>query len=261
MPRNKKDEYLGKENYNNQGYLMKIVSYNKYNDIEIEFAEPYPCRIKSGVGHFLDGGVVNPYAPTSYGVGIVGNKYPTYIKETKKCLKEYGIWHSMLRRCFSEKCKERWQCYKDATCDPLWFYYENLYEWIHNQANYNSIKELDYNLDKDILFKGNQMYSPNTCVLVPQNVNKLFTKNNTKRGKYPIGVIFEEKKGLYSAYCGDGKRQRHLSYYKTVEQAFNAYKEYKESVIKRIAQEEFDKGTITEQCYQALMNYEVEITD
>ena len=36
---------------------------------------------------------------------------------------------------------------------------------------------------------------------------------------------------------------------------------YKEKVIKRVAQEEYDAGNITKRCYESMMNYEVEITD
>lgn len=48
----------------------------------------------------------------------------------------------------------------------------------------------------------------------------------------------------------------------TPEQAFYfGYKPYKETIIKQVAQEEYDKGNITEKCYEAMMNYEVEIDD
>lgn len=261
MSKNQREKYLGKTNYNSQGYLMTLTEYNGYNDIVVEFAEPYSCKVKTGTRHFLNGSVNNPYAPTVFDVGIVGNKYPKIIKDTKKQCKEYSIWYSMMRRCFSQYFKNQFPTYKDVSCDPIWFYYEHFYDWIHQQENYEAIKGLNYNIDKDILIKGNKYYSPERCVLVPQNVNKLLTKNNARRGKYPIGVIFEENRGYYSAYCNDGAKQRHLNYYTTAEKAFIAYKEYKENVIKRIASEEFKKGTITKECYEALINYKVEITD
>ena len=48
---------------------------------------------------------------------------------------------------------------------------------------------------------------------------------------------------------------------KTIEEAFNIYKEYKENIIKQVAQEEYSLGNITKKCYDAMMSYEVEITD
>ena len=35
----------------------------------------------------------------------------------------------------------------------------------------------------------------------------------------------------------------------------------KEDLIKQVAEIEYAKGNITKQCYNAMMNYEVEITD
>ena len=49
--------------------------------------------------------------------------------------------------------------------------------------------------------------------------------------------------------------------YATPEEAFFAYKTYKEKLIKQIAQIEFDKDNITKTCYDAMMKYKVEITD
>lgn len=47
----------------------------------------------------------------------------------------------------------------------------------------------------------------------------------------------------------------------TPENAFLAYKEYKEKLIKQIADIEFSKHTISQKCYDAMYNYEIEITD
>lgn len=44
-------------------------------------------------------------------------------------------------------------------------------------------------------------------------------------------------------------------------EAFEAYKIYKELIIKQVAKEEFDIGNITKKCYDAMIHYEVEITD
>ena len=53
----------------------------------------------------------------------------------------------------------------------------------------------------------------------------------------------------------------HIGVYDTSEEAFYAYKEAKESYIKQVAQEEYSLGNITKKCYDAMMSYEVEITD
>ena len=71
----------------------------------------------------------------------------------------------------------------------------------------------------------------------------------------PIGV---EKTGAkYRAIF----HKKKLGTYKTPEEAFQAYKVYKETYIKEVAEREYQKGTISKKCYDAMMKYEIEMTD
>ena len=54
-------------------------------------------------------------------------------------------------------------------------------------------------LDKDILFKGNKIYSPSTCIYVPHRINSLFTKSDSARGDYPIGVTYHKRDCVYES--------------------------------------------------------------
>ena len=74
-------------------------------------------------------------------------------------------------------------------------------KWIEN--NYYEIEGETMCLDKDILCKGNKIYSRDTCVFVPQRINSLFTKCDNARGDNPIGVE-DLPSGNYRAYCNDG---------------------------------------------------------
>jgi hypothetical protein len=118
-------------------------------------------------------------------------------------------------------------------------------------------------LDKDILFKGNKIYSPETCCFVPNEINVLLCKNDSKRGKMPIGVY--ERKMVngykYVAYVNNTKKHFHLGTFDTPKEAFQAYKSAKEAYIKEMATQYYKDGKITERVYDALMKYEVEITD
>ena len=104
------------------------------------------------------------------------------------------------------------------------------------------------------------MYSPDTCCFVPNEINALFIKHDSKRGKYPIGVSLHNKK-----FCARinifKKGSVWLGTFDTPELAFLAYKRAKEAYIKDTAQMYYDKGKITKRVYDALMKYEVEITD
>jgi hypothetical protein len=115
-------------------------------------------------------------------------------------------------------------------------------------------------LDKDILIKGNKKYSPENCIFVPQRINYLFTKRDSRRGKYPIGVHYSNRDEKFVSQCMDGKgNKKGLGHYDTPLEAFQAYKVYKEKLIKQTAEEY--KNKIPIELYNALINYIVEITD
>ena len=78
----------------------------------------------------------------------------------------------------------------------------------------------------------------------------------------PIGVT--RHGNGFQAQCNNPFKDNgheYLGTYSIPSQAFLAYKKFKESLIKKIAQVEYKKCNITKQCYDAMMNYRVEITD
>lgn len=259
----KSREGIIKTNFQNSE--MKIIKYISATNILVEFQDKYHYKRKATWQEFNNGSIKNLYFPTVCGVGIVGEKYPTCIDEID--LKEYTTWRGMLRRCYDGKHKMHNPAYKDVTCCDEWLLYEIFYEWLHSQENFDKWYNNDkWALDKDILIKGNKIYSPNTCCLVPIYINSLFTKNNAVRGNLPIGVRKDEKRQGYSAniiYGMENNRAKNTVHcYPTPEDAFYlGYKPSKENYIKRVAQEEYNKGNITKKCYEAMMNYQVEITD
>lgn len=261
---NLKTKRLGEERFNNNGELMKIVEYNKYMDVIVEFQDEHKYRVHTNYGNFINGSVKNLFAKSVYGIGITGDKYPTKVNNVRK--KEYEAWMGVLERCFKND-DEKHPTYKNATCCKEWLYYPNFYEWLHNQENFDKwYNGRRWCVDKDILVKGNKVYSPDTCCLVPDNINILFIKSNALRGDLPIGVsIHPLHKGKYYAQMSitkNGKRKNmFLGLHKTVEEAFVSYKTEKEKYIKQIAEDEYAKGNITKVCYDAMMAYQVEITD
>ena len=252
---------LGEERLNKQGCLMKIIEYNGNNDIIVEFQDEYKAKVHTQYRNFQIGDTKNPYHPNVYGVGVVGNKYSSRINGV--VVREYDIWTTMLARCYDQKFKEKNPTYKNVTCCDEWLNYENFYEWLHSQENYNQwYNGKKWCVDKDILIKGNKVYSPDTCCLVPHDINCLFLKCEAKRGDLPIGVCRSRNK--LKAHCRNPftKKLETFGNYRTAEEAFYlGYKPYKENIIKQVAENEYLKGNIVKKCYDAMINYEVEITD
>lgn len=252
---------LGETKTNYQGCLMKIIEYNRSDDIIVEFQDDYKADVHSTYRNFTLGKIKNPYYPSVYGVGITGNKYPKSIDG--KHTKEYSVWHGMIGRCYYEKYRNNNIAYKDSICCEDWLLYENFYEWLHSQENFDKwLVGNKWAIDKDILIKGNKIYSPETCCLVPQNVNSLFTKCDKNRGDCLIGVSQDDR--YFVARCSNplnNNKKEFLGAYFTEEKAFYSYKKRKEEIIKQVAQIEYNKGNITKECYNTMMSYEVEDAD
>lgn len=253
---------VGEENVNFQGSLMKINIYNHANDLYVKFQDSYGAIVHGSYREFNRGKIKNPYYPNVYGVGMIGNKYKAF--ENGKDVREYKIWHGILQRCYDKKTQLKQPTYKGCIVSDDWKIYENFYEWIHKQDNYKQWSNGNkWTIDKDIISKGNKIYSEQYCCLVPENVNGLFTKRQNDRGLYPIGVYYYKSGNCYRAQCMNPfiNNRVLIGSYTNPLDAFNAYKNYKEDLIKVIAQQEYEKGNITERCYKSMMNYEVEITD
>lgn len=256
-----KTERLGQEKYNNQNCLMKIIEYNGARNIIVEFQDTYKARVHTTYNNFQKSNVKNPYHPSVCGVGMIGTKYPSAINH--KNTREYTIWFNMIHRCFNKEYMKKYPTYQNVTCCDEWLLFENFYEWLHSQENFDKWGNGEnWGLDKDILIKGNKTYSPDACCLVPMNVNILFIKRDAKRGDFPIGVSWN-KSGGFQAECKNhltGKSE-YLGWRLIPEQSFELYKSYKENMIKKVAEIEYDKGNITKQCYESMIKYEVEIDD
>ena len=270
MSRNKIDR-TGEINISNEGCVMKIVEYNNILDIIIEFQDEHKYRVHTQYQAFKKGNCKNPFYPSVFGYGYLGvdkngNVPKTYESKDGKSVNtwEYDRWQSMLRRCFDNKLKERNPTYKDVTCCNRWLCFANFLEdfaILKNEHNWSNDEKLT--LDKDILHKGNKLYSLENCILVPQWINKLFTKCDASRGGCPIGVSYNKQAKKYQAFCSINGKQTRLGYYNTVEEAFNVYKIAKENEIKRVANDCILKGFITKdnRLYKAMINYQVEIAD
>lgn len=233
---------------------FKIVKYNDAYEVEIQFINTgFETSVQ--LGSIKSGKVKDRYLPSVYGVGIVGIKYP--ISEGGFHTKEYKLWQSMLERCYSDNFKKRRPTYKGCEVSDNFKSYEYFYDWCNNQIGFGN---QDWHLDKDLLVKGNKVYSENSCVFIPVEINSILVKRENMRGKYLIGVCWSNTHKAFRATVSRNKgMQEHLGFFNTEIEAFNAYKEAKEAFVKEQAEKWKDK--IDERAYNALMNYQVEITD
>ena len=251
---------IGERNYNNFGSEMVIVNYNGCMDIDVYFPEFDWIFKHAKYNNFKKGEIKCPYERRFYNVGYLGEgKYK--VSENGKNTRVYDTWKAMLQRCYSEKEHERHPTYIGCEVYEGWHNFQNFAKWYKD--NYYEVGNEKMCLDKDILFKGNKIYSPDTCIFVPETINKLFIKNDKNRGESVIGTT--PVNGKYQAQCNiinpeTGKsKQEYLGLYDSQEKAFQVYKYHKERNIKQIA--DYYKIHIPQKLYDAMYNYEVEIDD
>ena len=254
--RRKKIDRTSEETINNFGSKMVIKEYRSTRDVDVYFPKYNWVAKNTRYDNFKNGKIKCPYEPRYFGVGYLGEGKYT-VSENGKLKKEFKIWYDMIKRCYDPKYQEEHSTYKGCKVEDYLLNFQYMAEWINE--NYYEVSGEKMCLDKDILYKGNKVYSRETCIFVPERINLLFVKSNKSRGDSPIGT-YPLPSGNYRAMCSNGYGKNiPLGVYSTPEEAFRRYKQCKENYIKQVADEY--KGRIPDKLYNALYNYEVEIDD
>lgn len=249
-------ERIGTVKKNNFGSLMEVIDYNGSNDVLVKFLEHGNLKHATWKD-FINGKVGNPYDKLVSGVGFMGEG-DAIASLNGKATMQYSTWYNMIKRCYDVKYHKKRPTYVGCLVCKEWHNFQTFSKWF--DENYYEIDTERMCLDKDILVKGNKIYSPETCIFVSHNINCLFIKKKTERGNYPIGVHFDKNNNKYVSKCGDNLGGSiEIGRFSTVEEAFHHYKQVKEGVIKKVANKY--KDIIPSVLYEVMMKYEVEIND
>jgi len=186
------------------------------------------------------------------GAGINDRSCPTSIDGI--ILREYTLWTNMLDRVYSTKYHKVCPTYIGCSVSDNFKSYSYFFKWCQVQLGFGSN---NYQLDKDLLCKGNKEYTEYSCVFIHREINLMLRTNKVSRGGLPIGVT--KKRSKFSANCRANGARVVLGSFDTPELAFNAYKTFKEAHIKELAEKY--KENIDPRAYFALLNYEVHIDD
>lgn len=241
----------GDEFTNKHGAIYKIIEHRDCYNVEIEFQDEHKHRLVAQASQLRLGTVGNPYTPTVFGMGYLGvGKYksqnnhvvPTYSRR----------WRNMLARCYVAKVQEKYPSYVGCTVSDEWLNFQNYAEWFSSQK-YNDI---GYEVDKDLLVTGNKIYSKDTCLLIPKEINTLILGSNSRNNNLPTGVNFDKASGLFrSRHSIGNKKHRELGFFDCQQEACQAYVIAKEAYVKEVANKW--RGRIDELAYDALMNWTV----
>ena len=243
---------VGKTFTSNKCGDFVVIEYKDYDNVVVKFTATGSV-VTTQLYHVKDGSIKDRMFPSVYGVGILGDAIAS---ENGVKLKEYRVWRGLLSRCYNNKTKIRSPSYGDCSVSTNFRYYPYFKEWCSKQIGFN---EDGWELDKDILIKGNKIYSEDACCFVPKEINLLLCKSDSLRGSYPIGVSLNKRSGKFKASVTSGNVVKSIGVYATPEEAFQAYKQAKEDYIKEVANKWRDK--IDPRVYEALMNWEVSVDD
>lgn len=224
---------IGEERIMNNGLKAKIIEVYNYRNITVEFEDGYTIRNRT-YSNFVRGTIKNPYAKKTFGIGYSGN-YEDYNS------KAHSVWIAMLGRCYktTDKAYKNYGAIGVKVCEK-WKCFANFQKWYNE--NIYEIENEKVHLDKDILVDGNNIYSPETCIFVPQRINKMF---ETKKSNLPRGVRQNKSKTKYCAtirvYKDGESEQINLGTFDTIELAEKTYNNARSIIIKNTAEEYKDK--------------------
>lgn len=228
----------------------KVVEYVNARNIVVEFINT-GFKKTCSAGNLRIGMVADDSLPSFLGVGIVDISTS---HENRKPLKPYKLWKDMLSRCYSGK--SHYLSYKGCSVSENFKRLSYFTNWCKNQKGFG---QEGWHLDKDILGKGNKVYSEDTCCFLPKEINCIFGTNAKVRGKYPIGVQKQTGSNRFMSKVKQGATEISKCGFLTPEDAFSWYKAQKEARIRSVA-EQF-KDQLDPRAYNALMSWQIEITD
>jgi hypothetical protein len=188
----------------------------------------------------------------TYGIREKG-MYLASTKDGKQTV-EYTRWVGMLNRCYDIGTAKRLPTYIGCTVSDNFRNFQYFAKWCNEQIGFGN---KGWHLDKDILIKGNKVYSEDNCVFVPPTLNYIVRGSYYGNIGLPLGVSRFRNK--YQAQCGvDGTKVR-IGTYESVNEAFVAYKTFKEALIKKSA--EIWKNEIDVRVYNSLLKWEISVDD
>ena len=149
----------------------------------------------------------------------------------------YRVWHGMLQRCYSTKYQDTHPTYKGCSVSDEWLTFSNFRAWMEKQ-DWEGMQ-----LDKDILFSGNKLYSDKTCAFVTRGVNLFTTDRGNDRGECLIGAYWHKGAGKFKSQCRNPftKKQEHLGLFTCEKEAHQAWLRRKLELAKELADIQTDE--------------------
>lgn len=177
-----------------------------------------------------------------YSIGKNDLEFATRLRvPTNMIYKPYQTWLDILTRVYTKEYIMKHPTYVGCSISSDWIYLSNFLEFFI--SNYKD----GYVLDKDILIRGNKLYSKETCIFVPQHINKS-VQGCRKSGEYPLGVSLRTSTGKYRSGC--------FAESNTKEEAHKKWQEHKLAALIQINEDNLLDPVISRLRYDIMHNLE-----
>lgn len=240
---------VGKRFESNKGDWCTVLEYINAHKVVIKFDgyEHYEKTVSAKA--LKEGSFRNNYRPTTQGLGYMGDGIYSWNGD-EDVQKAYQVFTGMFSRCYDPYTQSKQPAYIGCSVDARWYDFQ-VFAKFYVESPFCS---LGYHLDKDLLIRGNRVYSPEACTLLPPEVNSALSSTPESASGLPLGVNKIDN-GYVARLNKMGQNREYLGYYKTAEEAHKVYVKAKEDYIHSLAEKWH--GKIEERAYQALMNWTV----
>lgn len=158
-----------------------------------------------------------------FGVGLNDATYNVVYELGGKqlCCPYYRVWSDMIKRCYSKKALQKLPTYIGCSVIDSWLIFSNFKEWMLKQD------WVGKQIDKDILYKDNKVYSPETCIFVTSQINTLILCG--------AGVSWHKATNKFRTRCSVNGKSIELGLFHSEEEAAFVYRKYKNTLITEVA--------------------------
>lgn len=147
----------------------------------------------------------------------------------------YCIWRGILMRS-KQSFWSKNPTYFGCTVHEDWLRFSNFENWLKEQPNHAEweIGKKNWAVDKDFLYPGNKVYSPEACCLLPRYVNNALLDSARIRGEYPLGVSYHKQHKKFYSCIKLENRQCFLGLYDKLGDAHVAWQKAKIDALENI---------------------------
>ena len=251
--------HVGQVFKTNEGGKAIVVEYISTSNVVVMF-QGYDATdtVTVRVDNLRAGRVKNPMNPSVHGVGYFGigdfvSRCETLDGSIGQPAPVYRAWGSMMNRAYSQKYKTEKPTYANVSVCREWHNFQTFADWYCRQHGMNP-EATDYHLDKDLLVKGNRVYSPETCCLIPAAINAVVHSlihvdlDSDDTYGLPHGVQ-QDDEGFFVKVSMNGQAH-YLHGFKSPQSASRAYKALRTVAI----QDLIDQHTLCDRVVKAMSN-------